>query len=363
MALSPEELGYWLVFHRVMGIGPARFRALLQHFGDLRAAWEADEKAWQEAGLDRRTIQNLREARGRLRPEAELERVRRAGVTVLTWADPDYPPLLRRIPDPPPVLFLRGQLADADRWAVAIVGTRQPTGYGREAAQWFARELARTGIPIVSGLARGIDAIAHEAALKAGGRTLAVLPCGLDEVYPAAHAPLAARIVEQGALLSELPLGARVEAGNFPARNRLISGLAVGVLVVEAGPTSGALITAAHAAEQGREVFAIPGSIFSTASQGTNRLIRDGATPVTSPQELLEALNWSVTARQAEVQLQLPADPVEARLLELLGREPMHIDEIARAAGLPVAQVSSALTVMEIKGMVRHLGAQHYVRG
>ncbi len=358
-----DDLGYWLVFNRVMGIGPARLRALRQYFGSLRAAWEADAGAWRAAGLDQRTIRNLAEARRRLHPDRERERLERSGAKALTWEDPAYPPLLRHIPDPPPVLFVRGSLAEADRWALAIVGTRRPTAYGRQAAEWFAGELARAGIPVVSGLARGIDAIAHEAALKAGGRTLAVLPCGVDRVYPLEHARLAARILEQGALVSELPLGAPAEPGNFPARNRLISGLAVGVLVVEAGATSGALITAAHAAEQGREVFAVPGSIFSPASQGTHRLIRDGATPVTSPSELLEALNWSAAAQQVEAQLQLPADPIEARLLEVLSREPQHIDDIARAAGLPVAQVSGALAVMELKGMARHLGAMHYVRG
>lgn len=359
-----DNLGYWLVFNRVLGIGPARLRALLQYFGDLRAAWEADEGAWRAAGLDQRTIRNLAEARRRLDPDRERERLERSGATALTWEDPAYPLLLRRIPDPPPVLFVRGSLAEADRWALAVVGTRRPTAYGRQAAEWFAGELARAGIPIVSGLARGIDAVAHEAALKVGGRTLAVLPCGVDRVYPLEHARLAARILERGgALVSELPLGAPAEPGNFPARNRLISGLAVGVLVVEAGATSGALITAAHAAEQGREVFAVPGSIFSPTSQGTHRLIRDGATPVASPQELLEALNWSTAAQQVEVQLQLPADPVEVRLLEVLTREPQHIDDIARSAGLPVAQVSSALAMMELKGMARHMGAMHYVRG
>ncbi|MCS6963160.1 DNA-processing protein DprA [Thermoflexus sp.] len=358
-----DDLGYWLVFNRVMGIGPARLRALLQYFGDLRTAWEADEGAWRAAGLDQRTIRNLAEARRRLHPDREREQLERSGAMAFTWEDPAYPLLLRRIPDPPPVLFVRGHLAEADRWALAIVGTRRPTAYGRQATEWFSGELARAGIPIVSGLARGIDAIAHEAALRAGGRTIAVLPCGVDRVYPLEHARLAARILESGALVSELPLGAPAEPGNFPARNRLISGLAVGVLVVEAGAASGALITASHAAEQGREVFAIPGSVFSPASQGTNRLIRDGATPVTSPQELLEALNWSTAAQQVEAQLQLPADPIEARLLEVLSREPQHIDDIARAAGLPVAQVSSALTMMELKGMARHLGAMHYVRG
>ncbi|MDW8064801.1 MAG: DNA-processing protein DprA [Anaerolineae bacterium] len=357
-----KDLGYWLVFNRVIGIGPARLRALLQYFGDLRTAWEADEGAWRAAGLDQRTIQNLTEAKRQLRPDQEQERLERSGAKALTWADPDYPPLLRRIPDPPPVLFVRGRLYEADRGALAVVGTRRPTIYGRQATEWFVSELARAGISIISGLARGIDAIAHEAALKAGGRTIAVLPCGVDRVYPLAHARLAARILENGALVSELPLGAPAEPGNFPARNRLISGLAVGVLIVEAGATSGALITASHAAEQGREVFAIPGSIFSPASQGTNRLIRDGAIPVTCPSELLEALNWSTAAQQVEVQLQLPADSIEARLLEVLSREPQHVDEIARAAGLPIAQVSSALAVMELKGMTRHVGAMFYVR-
>jgi DNA processing protein len=221
--------------------------------------------------------------------------------------------------------------------------------------------LARSRITVVSGLARGIDSVAHQAALDAGGRTIAVLACGLDRVYPPEHRNLAKAIIENGALVSDYPLGTPPEAANFPPRNRIISGLSLGVVVVEAGIKSGALITTNFALDQGREVFAVPGNIVSRTSAGCNRLIRDGARMVLSIEDILEELNLTMVEHQAEARAVLPADQTEARLLQLVSDAPTHVDEICRSSQLPIHQVSSTLAMMELKGMVRQVGGMHYV--
>jgi DNA processing protein len=357
-----DALAYWIGFNRVRGIGPARLRALLDAFGSIESAWHASVEQLTAVGLDRRSAANLSEARASLDLEDELLRVRRSGVCALTWEDPGYPTLLRQIHDPPPVLYVRGELAPEDAWAVAVVGTRNASAYGKEAAKVLAGDLARSGVTIVSGLARGIDAQAHRAALDAGGRTIAVLGSGLDVIYPWEHRRLAAEIAQQGALVSEYGLGVKPEAANFPPRNRIISGLSRGVLVVEAGERSGALITADFAADQDRDVFAVPGSIFQRGSQGTNRLIRDGAQPVLSAADLLESLNLASVAAHVEAQMLLPTDETEAHLLDALDNEPLHIDEVGRVTGLPIAAVSSTLALMELKGLVRQVGGMQYVR-
>ncbi len=355
------DLRYWVGFNIVQGIGPAKTRALLDHFGDLGAAWHASADALRAAGLDRRALANLLETRRTLDLEAEMARLERAGLRLITWESPDYPPLLAEIPDPPPLLYVKGELRPEDRWALAVVGTRRATAYGRQVTETLVGELARNRITIVSGLARGIDRHAHQAALAAGGRTIAVLGHGLDQVYPPEHRRLAAQIVEAGALISEYPLGTRPEAGNFPPRNRIISGLSLGVLVVEAGLRSGALITADYAAEQGRDVFAVPGNITARSSRGTNRLIQDGAKMVLEARDILEELNMTMVAQHVEVQMALPENETEARLLSHLSMEPLHVDEIARDLALPIAEVSSTLALMELKGMVRQVGGMHYV--
>jgi DNA processing protein len=353
---------YWVAFNRTPGIGAAKVRALIDHFGDLQNAWNAGESAWQAAGLDRRAVESLRAACKALDLDAELARVHHTGARVLTWDDAEYPPLLRSVPDAPPVLYQKGELTQADRqWAVAIVGTRRATTYGRQAAELLAGELARNGVTIVSGLARGVDAAAHWAALKAGGRTVGVLACGIDQVYPAEHARLALEIVARGALLTETPVGSPPEAGNFPARNRIISGLALAVIVVEAGDRSGALITADRALEQGREVFSVPGSIFSRTSVGTNRLLQEGATLARTAEDVLEALNLKMVAQHAEAQAVLTDDPTEAAVLTVISHDPTHIDDIVRQMNMPVPQVSSLLAMMELKGLVRQVGGMNYV--
>ncbi|MBX5489513.1 MAG: DNA-protecting protein DprA [Chloroflexi bacterium] len=360
---QPPERDYWLALTRAVGIGPARFQRLLQHFGSAEAAWRASAAALAAAGLDARVVRQLLALREAVAPIGEEARLAAVGVRALTLADAGYPAALREIADPPPVLFLRGELLPADEWAVAIVGTRRATAYGRQVAETLATALARAGITVVSGLARGIDACAHRAALAAGGRTLAVLGHGLDTIYPPEHQGLAREVAASGALISEFPLGTRPDAPNFPRRNRILAGLARAVVVVEAGRSSGALITAELALEQGRDVYAVPGSIFSPASQGTNALLKDGARPLLDARDLLEDLHFTLVAEQQASRATLPADPTESALLAALDREPRHVDEVARTTGLPIETVSSTLVMMELKGLVRQAGPLSYVRG
>jgi DNA processing protein len=256
---------------------------------------------------------------------------------------------------------MRGDLLPADDWAVAIVGTRRPTTYGKDMARRLAYGLAENGITIVSGLALGIDGVAHLAALDAGGRTLAVLGCGVDRIYPARHKRLAERIMASGAVLSDYALGTAPEARNFPPRNRIISGLSRGTLVVEAGRRSGSLITLQFALEHGRETFAVPGSVYHRQSDGTNEAIKRGeAKLVTAVEDVMDELNLSMVVQQREVRQIVPQNDTEKSLLQVLDMEPVHIDEIVRRAQLPTALVSSTLCMMELKGMVRRVDAMSY---
>lgn len=357
-----DQRRYWVGFNRVIGIGPVRLKALLEAFGDAETAWHASTEDLRAAGLDQRCLRGLLEARDTLDLDDELARIERLGYRLLTWEEADYPERLREIPAPPPVLYLWGDLRPQDRWAAAVVGTRRPTAYGTAVARDLAAVLAASGVTVVSGLARGIDIIAHQSALEAGGRTLAVLGSGLDRLYPPEHRHLAERIAGGGAVLSDYPLGTAPEAGNFPPRNRIISGLALAVVIVEAGEGSGALITADFAGEQGREVFAVPGSIYSRASRGTNRLIRSGARPLVAFEDVLEALNLDVVIRQEEVSQALPEDETEAKILAALSSEPVHVDELQARCGLPAAQISASLAMLELKGRARQVGGMHYVR-
>ncbi len=358
-----SDLKYWLAFNYVNGIGPAKVQALLGAFGDLERAWHAGEGQLRDIGFDARAIDSLREARQKLDLDTYAAKVAASGAQALTWESADYPALLRQIPAAPPVLFVRGAFAPVDDWAVAVVGTRRLSAYGRLVTHDLATALARNGITIVSGLARGIDGVAHRAALEADGRTIAVMGCGVDRVYPPEHRDLAHAIVDShGALVTDFPLGTEPSSINFPARNRLISGLSLGVLVIEAGERSGALITARFALEQDRDVFAVPGNINSPVSAGTNRLIQQGAKLVTRIEDILEELNLRMVTEQQAAQAVLPDSAEEAALLSQLSSQPLHVDELGRLTGMPSYLVSSTLTLMELKGMVQQVGAMNYVR-
>ena len=356
-----DELAYWVGFNKVLGIGPARLRVLLDFFGGIEAAWQGDLTSLLHAGLDKRSASNLLAMRRSLDLDAELQRLDRAGVKALTWVSEDYPTNLRNIHDPPPVLFVKGELLPEDDWAVAVVGTRHASVYGKEASRRLAGDLARNGVTVVSGLAAGIDTVAHHAALEAGGRSIAVLGSGVDIIYPEQNALLARQLQEQGALVSEYPLGTKPERSNFPPRNRIISGLSLGALVVEAGARSGALITADFAGDQGRDVFAIPGSIFQRTSEGTNRLIQDGAKPVLCVADILEELNLQQVTIQSEVRATVPTTSTERRVLDLLSSEPTHVDELGRVSDLPPAEVAGTLALLELKGLARQTGGMNYV--
>jgi DNA processing protein len=355
------EQRFWVALNMTAGIGPVRMRQLLERFGTAQQAWQAPAGALAACGLEQRTVNELLAQREALDLDATCAAIDKSGVQVITWNDEKYPAHLKTVDDSPPLLYLRGELKAADNWSVAVVGTRKATTYGREVTRELCDALVRAGVTIVSGLARGIDEVAHSTALAAGGRTLAVLGSGLDKVYPLENRLLAQRIAAQGALISDYPPGTAPDARNFPPRNRIISGLALAVIVVEAGERSGALITAQFAADQGREVMAVPGSILSHSSRGTNRLIRDGARPVLSADDVLEELSLRQVTEKQSAQLELPVDGVERTMLSHLSREPLHVDDLSLLATLPVAQVSSALAMLELKGFVRQVGGMQFV--
>lgn len=358
---SGDEAAYWLAVSRVPYIGPARIERLVQRFGTLRAAWTVPRDELR-AVLETKPLAELLDARGRVDPHEELGRIEAQGISVTHPGHAAYPRLLAEAAGRPSVLYIRGALAPVDDAGVAIVGTRRVTPYGRQAAERIAAELAQAGVTVISGLARGVDGVAHRAALAAGGRTIAVLGSGPDVIYPGEHRRLAEEIIAAGAIVSEHPPGSPPDAQNFPARNRIISGMSLGVVVIEAPLRSGALITATFAADQGREVFVVPGSVFSPTSEGTNLLLRDGARIVRDGADVLEDLNLDSRRAASALQAELPLDDNERSVYEAVGGEARHIDELAETAGLTAGQAAALLLTMELKGLVRNHGAQYYVR-
>jgi DNA processing protein len=359
--MNAKDLKYWVGFSFIPGIGHVRFSQIESYFPDLETAWNAPAGELRKARLEDAVVRSIVTSRPRIDIDAELEKLPRFGIAVLTWHDEGYPARLKEIYDFPPVLYVRGSLTAADEWCLAVVGTRRATAYGRQVTEEIVSDLARNNITIVSGLARGVDSIAHQAALDAGGRTVAILAGGLDTIYPPENLGLARRIVEQGALISEYPLGTKPRADHFPRRNRILSGMSLGVLVTEAGEGSGALITADLGLEQNRDVLCVPGSILSPASRGTNKYIQQGAKLIMNCQDILEELNLRAVAQQLEFKDIVPETETESVLLKKLSSEPSHIDEICAGSGLPVSTVSSTLAMMELKGLVRSVGNMSYV--
>lgn len=357
------QLKYWVAFSRIKGIGRARFKLLERGFDSVADAWGASEAQLRAAGLDRRSVRAIVSGRSAVNPDAEMDRLQRAGVRALTWHDDEYPPRLKQIYDLPPLLYIKGSLAPEDESSIAVVGTRKPSPYGRQVAERLVRDIAASGVAIVSGLARGVDGIAHAAALDAANRTIAVLGSGLDVIYPPEHRNLAERIANSGAIISEHPLGAKPDSRNFPRRNRIMSGMTLGTLVIEAGEKSGALITAKQALEENREVFAVPGNVFAPSSAGANRLIRQsGAKLVAKSEDVLEELNLKVVSQQIQMTALFPEDESETELLRYITFDPVHIDEVCRSSGKPAPDVSSALAMMELKGLVKQVGGMNYIR-
>ncbi|MCX7426280.1 MAG: DNA-processing protein DprA [Planctomycetia bacterium] len=353
----------------IPGVGPLTRRALLARFGSPEAVFRAAPDELRSVhGVGPKLMRSIVAAGDEIDPESEIALCRANDVAILTEADEAYPRMLREIHDPPGVLFVRGELLPQDALAVAIVGTRHATQYGLRQAELLAGSLARAGLTIVSGLARGIDAAAHRGALGAGGRTIAVLASGVLNIYPPEHKELARQVIAHGALLSESPPRFAPLSGAFPQRNRLISGLALGAIIVEAAERSGALITARLAAEQDREVFAVPGHIDSRTARGCHRLIRDGAKLVESADDVLEELGPLVQATpRADGQIvhhpaELLLNEPEKAVLAAIDGEATSIDQIVVDTGMAVAQVLSTLSVLEMRRLIRRLSGSTVVR-
>ncbi len=330
----------------------------------MEAAYKASFNELKKAGLEEKIVSEFISKRAEINPESEWERLEKEGIALLTIRDEKYPKILKEIYNPPALLYYKGLFSDDEEFSLAVVGTRKMTSYGQQITPEIISDLSKNGLTIVSGMALGIDALAHETALKNNGRTIAVLGSGLDSqnIYPAHNRYLAQKIVEQGGLvISEYPLGMLPLKYNFPARNRIISGLSLGTLVVEAGESSGALITAKCALEQNREVFAIPGSIYNQNSIGTNNLIKLGARPVSSANDILESLNLSQATNFIANQKIVPETKEEEVLLQFLSKEPIHVDNLVQKSKLGTATVNSTLTMMEMKGKVKNLGNMNYV--
>ncbi|MFC2065990.1 DNA-processing protein DprA [Chloroflexota bacterium] len=359
--MSNKDIKYWVGFSIIPRIGRVKLAQLETYFGNLENAWKAAPAELKHAGLDRGAVNAITSWRPKISPEEEMEKLDRYGAKAFNCNDPSYPSRLKEIYDYPPVLYVRGSLLPEDEWCLAVVGTRRASVYGKQVTEELVTDLAQSNITIVSGLAKGIDSIAHQSALSAGGRSIAVFACGLDIVYPGENAELARRIIQQGAVVSEYPLGTRPRAENFPRRNRIMSGLSLGVLVIEADEKSGAMITANMALEQNREVFAIPGSVLSPVSRGANRLIQEGAKLVRDYTDILEELNLTAVAHQIEMREVIPSSDTESLLLKKLSAEPTHIDEVCRGSGLPASTVSSTLAMMELKGLIKQVGTMNYV--
>jgi len=356
-----DDKKYWIGFNLIKGIGAVRMQGLISYFGELESAWRASPVDLVGAGLGLKVIERVIQARENVDLDKVWEKIEKQGIKILTWQDEAYPQRLKEIDQPPPVLYIRGEYLPDDFFAVAIVGTRRITPYGRQITEELSAYLAANGMTVISGLARGVDAVAHQATLKAGGRTIGILGSGVDKIYPPEHRGLAEQMMERGAIISDYAPGTPPEASNFPPRNRIISGLSLAVVVIEAGETSGALITAEFAAEQGREIFAVPGSILAPQSKGTNKLIRKGAQPLLSVTDLMQALDITRVGEKKAVRKIMPADATEAKLLIVLSGEPLYVDEIRSQAELPIEKVSAALALMELKGMVRQVGGMNYV--
>jgi len=352
-----EEVFYWLALSLTPGIGSTLMRRLLDRFNTPEAVFHAPMKELSKIeGLGEKVAQEIRKGPLEKVVERELSLLREVGGRVITLKDEEYPKRLKDIYDPPALLYVRGALKKEDEFAISIVGSRKTTPYGRWFTEKVSQELARHGVTIVSGMARGIDSLAHWGAISGGGRTIAVLGCGVDVIYPSENRNLFAKMIDRGAILSEFPMGSPPEGGHFPRRNRIISGLSLGVVVVQASEKSGSLITAGYALEQGREVFAVPGNVGTESSRGTHRLIKEGAKLVESSEDILEEIlpQWRRGGEATpKVEAPRPDLPEEERVLyELLGETPLHIDVMIRESRLEPGKVSSILLNLELKGLV-----------
>jgi DNA processing protein len=352
-----EDVFYWLALSLIPGVGSILIKRLLERFKTPEAVFQVPlEDLLRIEGLGEKVAREIRKGPMEKGVEKELQLLKRVGGRIITLKDDAYPKRLREIYDPPPVLYVRGELKEEDELAISIVGSRKTSAYGRWITEKMSQELVRHGVTIVSGMARGIDALAHSGALSGGGRTIAVLGCGVDVIYPSENRNLFTKIIDHGAILSEFSMGSPPEGGHFPKRNRIISGLSIGVVVVQASAESGSLITAGYALEQGREVFAVPGNIGADGSRGTHQLIKEGAKLVESSEDILEEILPQWKRETGETQkVEGPERDLtqeESMLYELLGETPLHIDVLIRESRFDPGKVSSLLLNLELKGLI-----------
>lgn len=373
--IEKNELKYWLAWNRVKEIGPIRFINLIKHFSSLEEAWNKSpelKNITEILHIGQDTWLRIKSAKLKIDPDKELVFLDKWKVKVITIKDEGYPPLLKNIYDPPPIIYYRGNFIEmmGSKKAIAIVGSRKATYYGKKIAREIALELGSRKYIVISGLARGIDTNAHLGALDAEGETIAVLGCGLDRIYPAENKQLAAQISKTGALISEFPVYTKPERGNFPRRNRLISGLSDGVVVVEAAAKSGALITADFALEQGREVFAVPGNIHSFLSNGCHNLIKQGAKLVNGYKDIIEEIeennhffeNNNDSEKKCDEEIEKKLSDCEKKFLTYISTEPLHIDKITELTDLPLSKVNEILLTLELKNIIREIEGKRYIR-
>lgn len=363
--VKDDELKYFLAFNQEQEFGARTIAKLLQAFSSLEEVWQAGSDKLLKRGIPNNIINKIISLRHKVDPNEELKKVERLGVKVITIQDKDYPRLLKEIPDPPALLYVRGEILPDDELAVAVVGAREYTYYGRQALEKLVPPLVQSGLTIVSGLALGIDGYAHREVLKVPkARTIAVLPTGVDRVYPACHKSLAEEIIRgRGAIISEFPLGTQSYPNNFPIRNRIIAGLSLGTLVIEAGLKSGSFLTAKSALEYNREVFAVPGSIFSDKSEGTNNLIKMGAKMVINVEDIFEELNINTRMQETKNQKIIADTKDEEIILAVLDRQkPENVDKIAKLTNIDISTLNSTLVMMEMKGKIRNIGGNLYIK-
>ncbi|UCD83300.1 MAG: DNA-processing protein DprA [Deltaproteobacteria bacterium] len=358
---------YWLALSFIPGIGNVIYQRLIKHFQDAEKVFQASrEELLKVPNMRAKNAEAIRGFKDWERVKKEIELVEENQVKLLTWGDEDYPENLRNIYDPPSVLYIKGDILKEDNLAVAVVGSRNPTEYGRLATERIGRDLTRQGITVVSGMARGIDSSSHKGALSGGGRTIAVLGSGIDVIYPPENKGLYHEIAARGAVISEFPMGTHPDGVNFPARNRIISGLSLGVVIVEATLRSGSLITANCALEQGREVFAVPGNVSSPRSRGTNMLIKKGAKLVEEARDVLEEIlpQLGASRREREDEDEIPPDlsEDERKIFDVLEKEPLHIDRITVKSGLKANQALAVLLNLELNGLIKQLAGKMFIR-
>lgn len=359
-----SETSYCFGLSLVPALGPVRLQLLYEHFGAYQAIWEAPVNALRSAGASENLAHAIDQKRRSINIQSEYNKVRQAGATLITLADDIYPTLLKRIPNPPIALYVKGDFSPDDDLALGIVGTRKATRYGHDVTFDIAKSLATNHVTIVSGMAQGIDSAAHEGAIAGGGRTIAVLGTGIDRIYPSTNKQLSKKIIANGALVTEFPLGTPPLGSNFPTRNRLISGLSLGVLITEAPINSGALITVDAALEQGRDVFAVPSNIYNRTGSGCNKLIQDGAKLITGAEDIMAELelHYERTTVTTQAEQLVPDNDTEAQIFNYLSADPVHVDQIIRLSGLAPEVVTSTLTIMELKGLAQTAGAMQYCR-